>query len=401
MEKTNLNRRELLCQAGICVAGLKLASITSIATAGEDEHKTTSLFDKIYGCIAGAYIGSAMGVPVEGWDRPRIASQYGLLQDLQPRPAYNKEIFPPGTTEDGMERQKYMYLAIIEKQDRITADDLVGTWLKVMNNEKLEGMKRMTEQFDRDLMEIARTGTVPARRLGEKGYAHLNAPIRCFHPIALINACDEDGAIKDMQDILRVYQPAQSDGYEWGKPYMAAVAHALRADATVDSVIETALKYASADMKKEIQAGLDIVAKISDPINERKEIYKGFAKIYNKQTDTGPDAGAYPQSRAHECATMAFSFFKAVKGNVKDGIILAANNGRDADCNTAATGGLCGAFSGTKTIPAEWIETVDAATKKNPYTNSQLTIEETAKGMYAALQNKAKKMSAYVELMKS
>ena len=64
---------------------------------------------------------------------------------------------PPGTTEDGMERQKYMYLAIIEKQDRITADDLVGTWLKVMNNEKLEGMKQMTEQFDRDLMEIAQS----------------------------------------------------------------------------------------------------------------------------------------------------------------------------------------------------------------------------------------------------
>jgi ADP-ribosylglycohydrolase len=400
MEKTNLNRRELLRQAGICVAGLKLASITSIATAGEDKHKTTSLFDKIYGCIAGAYIGSAFGVPVEGWDRSRIKSQHDLLQDLQPRPAFN-ETLPPGTTEDGMERQKFMYLAIIEKQDRITADDLVATWLKVMTPEKLEGMKRMTEQFDRDLMEIARAGTVLPRRLGEKGYPHLNAPIRCFHPITLINACDEAGAIKDMQDVLRVYQPAESDGYEWGKPYMAAVAHALRADATVDSVIETALKYASAEMKKEIQAGLDAVANISDPINERKEIYKGFAKIYNKQTDTAANAGAYPQSRAHECATMAFSCFKAVKGNVKDGIMLAANNGRDADCNSAATGGLCGAFSGTKTIPAQWIETVDAATKKNHYTNSQLTIKETADGMFAALQNKVRKMEAYGTLIKS
>jgi ADP-ribosylglycohydrolase len=396
MEKTNLNRRELLRQAGTCVAGLNLASITSIVTAGEDEHKTPSLFDKIYGCIAGAYIGSSMGVPVEGWDVRKIGARYGLLQDFLPRQS-QKEVFPPGSTEDGMERQKYMYLAIIEKQDRITADDLVRTWLKVMNNEKLEGMKRMTEQFDRDLMEMARTGTVPARRLGEKGYAHLNAPIRCFHPIALINACDEAGAIKDMQDVLRVYQPAESDGYEWGKPYMAAIAHSLRADATVDSVIETALKHTSADMKKEIETCLDIVAKYSDPINERKEIYKGFAKIYNKQSDTG----AYPQSRAHECATMAFSFFKAVKGNAKDGIILSANNGRDADCNCAATGALCGAFSGTKTIPAEWIETVDAATKKNPYTNSQLTIEETAKGMYAALQNKVRKMEAYGTLIKS
>jgi len=399
MEKPNLNRRELL-GAGICAAGLNLASITSIAKTADNEQKNTSLFDKIYGCIAGAYIGSAFGVAVEGWDRSRIFSQYGLLQDLQPRPAFN-ETLPPGTTEDGMERQKFMYLAIIEKQDRITADDLVATWLKVMTPEKLEGMKRMTEQFDRDLMEIAKAGTVLPRRLGEKGYPHLNAPIRCFHPIALINACDEQGAIKDMQDILRVYQPAESDGYEWGKPYMAAVANALRDDATIDSVIETALKNSSADIKKEIQAGLDAVANISDPINNRKEIYKGFAKLYNKQTDSAANAGAYPQSRAHECATMAFSLFKAVKGNVKDGIILAANNGRDADCNSAATAGLCGAFSGTKTIPAQWIEQVDSATKKNPYTNSQLTIEETAKGMYAALQNKAKKMEAYGKLIKA
>ncbi len=400
MEKINLNRRELLRQAGICAAGLNLALIPSIAAAGEDVQKTTILFDKIYGCIAGAYAGSAMGVPVEGWDYRKIAYKYGMLQEFQPRRVIKGTMLAAGSTEDGIERQKYMYLAIIEKKDRRTADDLVATWLKVMNNdEKLEGMKQMTEQFDRDLMQIARAGTMPARRLGEDGYANLNAPIRCFHPIALINACDEDGAIKDMQDILRVYQPAESNGYEWGKAYMAAVAHALRADASVDSVIETALKYSSADMKKEIQKGLDVTAKISDPINERKTIYEGLAKIYNKQTDSG--AGAYPQSRANECTTVTLSFFKAVKGNMKDGIILAANNGRDADCNTAATGGLCGAFSGTKTIPAEWIEMVDAATKANPYTNSKLTIKETAEGMMAALQDKVRKMEAYCSLIKA
>ena len=246
MAKMNLNRRELLRQAGICAAGLNLASITSIAAAGEAEQKTTNLFDKIYGCIAGAYLGSAFGVPVEGWDYRKIAYKYNLLQEMQSRRVIKGTLLVAGSTEDGIERQKYMYLAIFEKKDRITPNDLVGTWLKVINDEKLEGMKQMTEQFDRDLMTTAKTGTIPARRLGEKGYPHLNAPIRCFHPIALINACDEEGAIKDMQDILRVYQPAESNGYEWGKAYMAAVAHALRAEATIDSIIETALKYSSA-----------------------------------------------------------------------------------------------------------------------------------------------------------
>jgi len=389
----------MLRQAGICATGLNLVSITSIATAAENENKTAGLFDKIYGCIAGAYLGSAFGVPVEGWDYRKIAFKYNMLQEFLPRRVIKGTLLTAGSTEDGIEREKYMYLAIIEKKDRITADDLVGTWLKVMNSdEKLEGMKQMTEQFDRDLMQMARAGTTPARRLGEKGYLHLNAPIRCFHPIALINACDEEGAIKDMQDILRVYQPAQSNGYEWGKAYMAAVAHAMRADATIDSVIETALKYSSADMKKEIQAGLDIAAKFNDPINQRKELYAEFMKIYNKDTDKA--AGAYPQSRANECCTVALSFFKAVKGNVKDGILLATNNGRDSDCNTAATAGLCGAFTGTKTIPPEWIKMVDEATKQNPYTNSTLTIKETAEGMLAALQNKVKKTEAYSSLIK-
>lgn len=106
-------------------------------------------------------------------------------------------------------------------------------------------------------------------------------------------------------------------------------------------------------------------------------------------------------SRAHECATIALSIFKATKGNVKEAIILAANNGRDTDCNCAASGGLAGAFSGTGSIPSEWIELVDAATQENPYTNSRLTMEETAKGMYRALRNKVRKMEAYVGLMRS
>ena len=127
-----------------------------------------------------------MGVPVEGWDKSRIATKYGLLQDLQPRRGAQSQVLPPGTTEDGMERQKYMYLAIIEKQDRITADDLVGTWLKVMTNEKLEGMKQMTEQFDRDLMEIARSRHSSRTAAWRKGLRQFE----CTNTLLSPNRCD-------------------------------------------------------------------------------------------------------------------------------------------------------------------------------------------------------------------
>ena len=37
------------------------------------------LFKHIYGAVAGAYIGNAMGAPVEGWTWERIEKTYGFL----------------------------------------------------------------------------------------------------------------------------------------------------------------------------------------------------------------------------------------------------------------------------------------------------------------------------------
>ena len=60
---------------------------------------------------------------------------------------------------------------------------------------------------------------------------------------------------------------------------------------------------------------------------------------------------------------------------------------------------MAGAFEGIDKIPKEWIETVDKATQVNPYTNSKLSMEETAKGMYKALQSKVNRMKSYANLI--
>ena len=41
-----------------------------------------SLYDTIYGCLAGSRIGSAMGAAVEGWSAARIAEHYGVSPDV-------------------------------------------------------------------------------------------------------------------------------------------------------------------------------------------------------------------------------------------------------------------------------------------------------------------------------
>jgi ADP-ribosylglycohydrolase len=357
------------------------------------------LFDKIYGCLAGSRIASAMGAAVEGWDMDRITKKYGVFDKLVTYHHYNVDWdHPAGSTEDGIERQKLMCTAIIEKQDRITAEDLVKTWMKVLDPNK---MKYMTEGFDRELLAQAKSGKVPAWELGGLSrHPHLNTTARSFHAIALINACDMDGVIRDVYEIGRVYQPPYSDSFPWGAVYNAAVVHAMRPDATVDSVIDTALKYAAPKIRKEIQNGLDIAKKYKNPLDMRRELNE----VYTRK-DSPYSANArmktYHASSIYETVTKALAVFAATRGNVKEAIVVAVNFGRDTDCLGATAAGLAGAFSGTPTIPTEWIETVEKGTRNNPYTNSHMTIKETAKGMYSALKNKVRKMKGYVELMES
>ncbi|MHC4310391.1 MAG: ADP-ribosylglycohydrolase family protein, partial [Planctomycetota bacterium] len=250
MRKEDLTRRQFLCGAGVSAVSagaVSLApskSVFAVSNKRKGDSLSSGLFDKIYGCLAGSRIASAMGAAVEGWDMDRIAKKYDVFDKLVAYHHYNVDWdHPAGSTEDGIERQKLMCTAIIEKQNRITAEDLVKTWVKVLDPNK---MKYMTEGFDRELLAHAKSGTVPAWELGGLSkHPHLNTTARSFHAIALINACDMDGVIRDVYEIGRVYQPPHSDSYPWGAAYNAAVAYAMRPDATVDSVIETALKYST------------------------------------------------------------------------------------------------------------------------------------------------------------
>jgi len=358
---------------------------------------TSKLFDKIYGCLAGSRIGSAMGAPTEGWSMERIVETHGVLTTFKPFGHYGIWDSPPGSTEDGIERQKLMCAAIIEKQDRITAEDLVQTWIKVLD---LEKMKYMTQPWDRNLLIVAKTGLVPPGRLGELSrYINANTLARSFHAIPLINACDTKGMIEDLYDVGRTCQPLHSDSFPWGVIYNAAVVEATRPNSTVDSVIGEALKYASPEHtegvrqspKELIEQALDIANRSSDPLDIRAELNE----IYNMKI------GEYAYCSIWENVAKALAIFAATGGNVKDAVIVSINFGRDTDCLAASAAGLAGAFSGTSTIPTEWIETVDHATTQNPYTNAQRTIKEDAEGLYSALQNKIKRMKAHVDLMEA
>lgn len=346
-----------------------------------------TLQDRFLGCIAASWIGSAMGAAVEGWSREQIAAEHGYLDRLLPYRHYTAETDwtrLPGTTEDGIERQKLIATAIIEKPGRIMAHDLVAVWLRDLQPDR---MKYKQEPFDRSLLELARAG-VPPRELGRLWpFPNVVSMARASHPLGLINAGDPKGAADDTYEVGGVYAPETAFALRWAALYNAAIAAACAPQATVASVLATAREFVSYRAQAgslyarydtiagEVDHALELAARHTDPTAMRDEFY---------QTYSGGGYFNYGMSQANEIVAKGLAVFALCEGDPKAAVLTAVNFGRDTDCLAAVAGGLAGALSGPASLPAQWIAQVNDATRQDPYTNNSRTIEETADGLLEA-----------------
>jgi len=328
------------------------------------------LRDKIFGCIAASQIGSSMGAAVEGMHMDEIAKKYGRVETLMPYAHYDKRwLRPAGTTEDGIERQRLMATAIIEKGDRITADDLAAVWRRDIRGENF-GV--IMEPCDKPLWEKAMEG-VPGEEIGQATpYPGVNSFPRSSHCVGIMNAGDPDQAARDALAIGRIYQKAEGESLQWAAGMDAGIAEALKPEATVESVLEAIRSHMPPYIQKKMDFAQEMAAKYDDVFAMREEFYR----VWNNTE------GVYPMSMAEEVVNKGFAVFRVAKGDPKACIIGGVNFGRDTDCLAAIAGGLAGALNGSASIPQEWIDTVDAATKINPYTVSRRTLRETADGLY-------------------
>lgn len=363
----------------------------------------SSIYDKIYGIILGSRGGSSLGAVVENMTMEDIEKLYGRFNEFLPYNHYEVNwSHPAGATEDGIERQKLMCTAIIEKQDRISAKDLIKVWMRDL---EIEDMYYMTQPYDKTMLGYVKWG-IPLEELPNTRFGmpsdlgeHIHLTARVFHPIPAINAGDPEGAIDDMNEICRIfYENKNDDAFAWGGVYNAAICLAMLPGASVNSVIEGAMKYAKPEIKAEIEHGLAIAGKYSDPFDRRfrEEINAMYADpespyYVNKRITK------YIGSSIYENVTCAFAILKLTNGNVEQAVTIANTRGRDTDCTAASAGALSGALTGTATIPEEWIDQLESGTINNPYTNSHMTNKATAQALYRALQNKLRRMTKEME----
>lgn len=364
----------------------------------EQKSLDVSLRDKFFGCIAGCHIGSAMGAPVEGFSWTRIEKEHGTLDKLLPYHHYgssNNWMREPGTTEDGVERQKLMITAIIEKQDRINAEDLRRSWVDHMNP-NAAGL--VSEPFEGALLAMAKTH-IPAADIGKYcDYSGLVSLSRSCHPIGLINAGDITGAINDVREIGQLYNTANSRGILWAEVVVIAIAAAAKPGATIDSVMGAIFDNCDKADKRFIrQAGIrgeiERALKLTENCTDFRQMRVKFDEIYN-------GAGVpYAHSYANEIVTKAICVFRMTRANTWESMKAGVNMGRDTDCLTAVAAGISGALTGAGSLPPDLVRQVDYATSVNPHTNSKRTLTESSDGLYNAFRTRLAKMKTFAEMM--
>lgn len=305
-----------------------------------DQHSV--LFKKIYGCLAGQAIGDQLGRPAEGWHYEDIDRKKGRLTDpweTGERTNGGDTSFEVGTDDTAL--ALILCHTYIEKQGRITVEDYAQQWLKEFQPTKFFFCMRNT-------YELLKMGYSP--RVTGGFNIVTGSGLMAIAPVGIYNACDSESAYVDALDISSMFQ-RDLDMFIPGI-IAGAIAEAFNPHATVDSVIQTAIKLAPDkkiitfdkrkynNLKDTLQKAVEIGRKYNDVFAVREALYKEMLQ--------------YGAIDPQEVVALAFGIFASSGGDTEKAILGGANIGRDADTIASLNGQLSGALNGINSIPKKW-----------------------------------------------
>jgi hypothetical protein len=321
-----------------------------------------SLYDKVYGLLAGCALGDAFGIRVEMMHYLDIAEQYGRVDHFNPLPPRKPSRQPPGeqwqpfgvqvqnvrgfhplgrwSRETGAYTDDTRYRlmicqAILRKGGFIDGSDLAAEWLNYRL--KAEG----AEDY---LPTISWEGP-------EREYARLIASLENL--AWMVNS--QRFTVKSWDAPLGLLYPGRpEEAARVGYSMASAVAAALAPGATLDGMIDAVLKNAGSlgsqavEFSGRLQRLLDIAAHCKDVFDLYEPFYKHFLVAFP------PWEAVFPL----EMVPCAIAICYIAKTDAKQAIIGGANVGRDADTIAAIAGELMGVLYGAQAFPVDWLEQV-------------------------------------------
>lgn len=295
------------------------------------------LVDKIHGCILAGAIGNAMGSVVEGWFYWEVDEKHpnGITTVLDPRRLEG---------EDDNQMAMHLIETYIERDGLpVMARHFGQTWYERLNRDHFYP-HCMGNSYD-----LIRRGWDP--RITGHWNVVTGSTVMCMEPVGLYHLGDPEYAIIDAKAVSYMYQRGLD--VTTATVLCAAVAEAIRPDATVDSICDAALRVAPKSklmtfdnrpfesVHHYLEMCLEIASKYDDVLAVRRELYEKCL--------------LYHMIDPLEVLGFALAIFKVAKGDTRQSAIGGTNIGRDADTIAGRAAMLAGTLNGAGSVPSEWL----------------------------------------------
>jgi len=283
--------------------------------------------DKALGSLAGLAIGDSLGDQAR---MPENQARYGIMRDLHSA--------GPWSTDD-TEFALLTAQACIEAEGHLTRDIMVTWWQKHVLSVPDLGPKAGNPLHG--AAENLRRGIMPPYSGIDNCDNYDDGAAMRVAPVGIV--CAGDPAQAGRMAVADAELSHARDGL-WGAQAVAASVAMAMIDGTVDEIIAAGLEVIPEDswLRRWIMRGLRVC-------EEAGNLDNAWCRLHD-------DLWTVVRCSAAEALAETYALFKLTNGDFKQGVIAAANFGRDADTLAALIGAIAGARVGASAIPSEWIE---------------------------------------------
>lgn len=336
------------------------------------------LKDKFAGCLLGGAIGDGLGTSTEGRTPEAIRERFGRrVEDFVPpfAPKVDGRHKGDGNISDDTLMVLALCRAYLAKGGQLDSHDMATYFLPEIVDKSIWIPEYQREQPlierlfypEKYLLIRLRLASVNPREAGIGNMVNCGAAMYAA-PVGLMNAGDPDAAYLRGVNIFSAHQ--YSYGLEAAALMAACVAEAVRPTATVDSIVETALRLAKDGTRTALEAVIQAArtapigdeAAVQTHLRAAMEPYdtvKGGVQEFER-------AGAYPsQQHAIEEFPLALAYLIVAKGDFSEAVLGAVNYGRDSDSIAGMAGAIIGAMVGKSGLPGRWANEIASRNKVN------------------------------------
>lgn len=301
-----------------------------VMTTSPTASPTQELAARFLPVVIGARVGDAMGAPTEGLSFQDIVERFGWVDD-----------FTGDGTDDSL-MASLLADALLASDGYAGADEWGAQWVRQRD--------RMMAKRDRFFPSVLHTaekltyGFAPRRVAA--GTMPSSSSAMCIWPVGLVNAGDPRAAAAQAYTLAALIHVGEVDFcQDAAAAVAAAVAAGLRPGVTVRDACAEALVVLHP------MSGGAMLELISEAVAQAGEAsgYEEFRERYLSRFRR------HILCDSRETVPAAFALATLAGSDLRRGVELAANFGRDTDTIATMTGALCGAVGGPEAIPEAWI----------------------------------------------